>query len=216
MNCSSCGKTNSPGSKFCKHCGASLDQKFKTCNNGHNYDSSLSRCPYCPGSEAAAAIKTSTGNQKTVIDKQAKIITEPEIPTPQSNAKLPTPQPASSEKTVIEKPAKKNKQTAESSSTVKLVGWLISYDLESSGIDFKLYEGRTKIGRSKYCKIIVNDSSISEEHALLFYKDKKFILQDELSANGTFVNGKRIEERVLLKDGDEIKLGSIIFIIKII
>ncbi|MCH7964054.1 MAG: FHA domain-containing protein [Bacteroidetes bacterium] len=216
MNCSSCGKTNSPGSKFCKHCGASLNQKFKTCNNGHNYDSSLSDCPYCPGSEVARELKTSTSNKKTVIDRQEKIITEPEIPSPQSNAKSPTTQPASSEKTVIENVAKKKKAVKDSSSLIKLVGWLVSYDIDPAGNDFKLYEGRTKIGRSNYCKIILNDSTISEEHALLFYKDKKFILQDELSANGTFVNGKRIEERALLKDGDEIKLGSVTFIIKII
>jgi pSer/pThr/pTyr-binding forkhead associated (FHA) protein len=47
-------------------------------------------------------------------------------------------------------------------------------------------------------------------------KDEKFILQDELSRNGTFVNGEQIEERVLLEDGDEITLGSVNFIIKII
>jgi pSer/pThr/pTyr-binding forkhead associated (FHA) protein len=96
------------------------------------------------------------------------------------------------------------------------VGWLVSYDIDPDGIDFKLYGGRTKIGSSNHCKIFVNDSTISEEHVLLLCKDGKIILQDELSANGTFVNGKRIEERVLLNDGDEIKLGSVTFIIKII
>jgi len=216
MNCSSCGIANSRGSKICNHCGASLNQKFKTCNNGHNYDSSLSDCPYCPSSEVAKELKTSTSNQKTVIDRQEKIITEPEIPSPQSNTKFPIPQPAVSEKTVIEKPAKKKKSVKDSSSLIKLVGWLVSYDIDPAGIDFKLYEGRTKIGRSNHCKIIVNDSTISEEHVLLLCKDEKIILQDELSANGTFVNGKRIEERVLLEDGDEIKLGSVTFIIKII
>ena len=216
MNCSSCGKENTPGSKFCKYCGASLEQKYKTCKNGHNYDSSLSECPYCPSSEVATAIKTSTHNQKTVIDKQANINTAPEIAEKKEAASKPVAPPLPSQKTVIKKPSKKDKQVVESSSIVKLVGWLISYDLDPLGIDFKLYEGKTKIGRGEYCKIIANDKSVSDEHALLFCKDKKFILQDELSANGTFVNGKRIEERVTLKDGDKIKLGNITFIIKII
>ena len=66
------------------------------------------------------------------------------------------------------------------------------------------------------CNIVVNNASISEEHALLYYGDNKLILQDELSAKGTIVNGKRISERVLLKDGDEIKLGDISFKIKIV
>jgi hypothetical protein len=164
---------------------------------------------------------------------------------PKSILKTPSPQPVSSKKTVVEKPDKKKivvekeivvekkipvekeivteKEIAiekevvvKDSSLNRLVGWLVSYDIDPAGIDFKLYKGKIKIGRSKYCNIVVNDSTISDEHVLLLYKDKKFILQDELSANGTFVNGKQIEERVILEDGDEIKLGSVTFLIKII
>ena len=62
----------------------------------------------------------------------------------------------------------------------------------------------------------MNDDSISDEHALLFYGDNKIILQDELSTNGTFVNDKKINERMQLKDGDKIKFGNISFIVKII
>jgi len=234
MKCSSCGITNSPGSKICNHCGTSLNKKIKTCKNGHNYDSTLSDCPYCPSSKVPKELKTSTSKKKTVIDRQEKIITEPEILIPKSSLKSTTAQPVSPKKTVVEKPAKKKiaaekkvvveKEIAaekeivvkDSSSLNRLVGWLVSYDIDPAGTDFKLYGGRTKIGRSNHCKIIVNDSTISEEHVLLLCKDEKIILQDELSANGTFVNGKRIEERVLLKDGDELKLGSVTFIIKII
>jgi pSer/pThr/pTyr-binding forkhead associated (FHA) protein len=113
-------------------------------------------------------------------------------------------------------PVEKKSSVKSSSSLIKLVGWLVSYDIDPAGIDYRLYEGKTKIGRGNHCNIIVNDSTVSEEHALLLYKDEKFILQDELSANGTFVNGNQIEERVLLEDGDEITLGHVNFIIKII
>ena len=245
MKCPSCGIANTRGSKICNHCGTNLTIKYKTCKNGHNYESSLSDCPYCPSAEVAKELKTSTSNQKTVIDRQEKIITKPKIVIPKSILKTPSPQPVSSKKAVVEKPAKKKipiekeiitekeiavkkeivtekeivieKQVVvKDSSLNRLVGWLVSYDIDPAGIDFKLYKGRIKIGRSKHCKIIVNDSTISEEHVLLLCKDEKIILQDELSANGTFVNGKQIEERVLLEDGDEIKLGSVTFIIKII
>jgi len=122
------------------------------------------------------------------------------------------------EKIVFEEeiPIEKKSAVRDSFTSTKLVGWLVSYDIDPAGIDYKLYEGKTKIGRSNHCKIIVNDSTVSEEHVLLLYKDEKFILQDELSANGTFVNGEQIEERVLLEDGDEITFGSVNFIIKII
>jgi len=251
MKCPSCGMANSQGQKICNHCGTSLNKKFKTCKNGHNYDSTLSDCPYCPDPEVAKELKTSTRTKKTVIDSQEKIISKPKIVIPKSILKTPSPQQVSSKKTVVEKPVKKKipvekeivtereiavekkipvekeivteKEIAiekevvvKDSSLIRLVGWLVSYEIDPAGIDFKLYKGRIKIGRSKHCEIIVNDSTISEEHVLLLCKDEKIIIQDELSANGTFVNGKQIEERVLLKDGDEIKLGSVTFIIKII
>lgn len=245
MKCPSCGIANTRGSKICNHCGANLTKKYKTCNNGHNYDSSLRDCPYCPSPEKVKELKTSTSKKKTVIDSQKKIITEPEFPIPQTSTKFRDPKAFSSKKTVVEKPGRKKiadeeeivtekeiadekkiadeeeivtkrKIVVKDSSLIRLVGWLVSYDIDPAGIDFKLLKGKTKIGRNKNCDIVVNDSTISEEHVLLLCKDKKVILQDELSANGTFVNGERIEKKVLLNDGDEITLGSVTFIIKIV
>jgi hypothetical protein len=199
----------------------------------------LKECLYCQSLEETEELKTSTINTNTVIDGEEKLIARQETPPPQSKVISTDPQPVSSKQTVEEKPAKENipieeeiifeneilvekeisiekKSAIKDSSLVKLVGWLVSYDIDPAGIDFKLYKGRTKIGRSKHCDIIVDDSTISEEHVLLSYKDGEFILQDELSANGTFLNGKQIEQRVFIKDGDELTLGSVNFIIKLI
>ena len=221
MKCPSCGKENSAGAKFCKHCGTSLDPKFKTCKNGHNYDSSLSECPYCPKSEVATVLKTATQSQKTVVDKQANIKTSPNISkTKAGDAK--TAISSQPQKTVItqsgvkEEPPKEKPQVQKTSAGKKLAGWIVSFDLDPSGTDFKILEGRNKLGKSNSCNIVVNDESVSDEHALLFYGDNRIILQDELSTNGTFVNGKKINERVQLKDGDKIKFGNISFIVKII
>ena len=220
MKCSSCGKENSAGAKFCKHCGSSLNLKFKTCKNGHNYESSLNECPYCPKSEVATVLKTATQSQKTVVDKQANIKTSTDISkTKASDAKtaiaskpqkIVITQSSRQEESPKEKPAQKT------SSGKKLAGWIVSFNLDPSGADFKILEGRNKLGKSDSCNIVVNDDSISDEHALLFYGDNKIILQDELSTNGTFVNGKKITERVQLQDGNKIKFGNISFIVKII
>ena len=220
MKCPSCGKENSAGAKFCKHCGSSLDPKFKTCKNGHNYDSSLSECPYCPKSEVATVLQTATQSQKTVVDKQANIKTSPDISkTKAGDAK--TAIASKPQKTVITQSGRQEESTKEKPvqkipSGKKLAGWIVSFDLDPSGTDFKILEGRNKLGKSNSCNIVVNDDSISDEHALLFYGDNKIILQDELSTNGTFVNDKKINERMQLKDGDKIKFGNISFIVKII
>jgi len=216
MKCPSCGKDNSNDAKFCKHCGSSLDSKFKTCKNGHNYDSSLDECPYCPKSEVATVIKTATQSQKTVIDKQANIATSPDISKTKPGSAKTAIASAPNEKTLIQTETPKEKPEQKSSSSQKLAGWIVSFDLDPSGTDYKVFEGKNKVGKSSSCHIVVNDESISDEHALLFYGDNKIILQDELSTNGTFVNDKRMDGRVQLKDGDKIKFGNISFVIKII
>jgi pSer/pThr/pTyr-binding forkhead associated (FHA) protein len=51
---------------------------------------------------------------------------------------------------------------------------------------------------------------------LIYCKANQILLQDELSANGTFVNGNKVDSRIELKDNDEIKVGKTSFKIKII
>jgi signal transduction histidine kinase len=63
------------------------------------------------------------------------------------------------------------------------------------------------IGRSSESLPIV-DATVSRRHAELTPDDGKWYLRDLHSANGTFVNGRRIEARVQLAPGDQIRCGS--------
>lgn len=65
-----------------------------------------------------------------------------------------------------------------------------------------------KIGRSGSCDIRLEMDDVSSFHALL-YRDKKgnVVVVDNHSTNGTFVNGKRVTEKVLEK-GDKLTVGS--------
>ena len=53
---------------------------------------------------------------------------------------------------------------------------------------------------------------ISRQHAILFEQDSKFFIKDTQSTNGTWVNLNKIENGNTheIKNGDEIKLGSMI------
>ncbi len=78
-----------------------------------------------------------------------------------------------------------------------------------SGDDAREFElgSVTSIGRSPDNVIHIPDRGISKNHAQVIQTpDGRFRLRDEGSLNGTFV-GRRVKERVL-KDGDEIRLGS--------
>lgn len=93
----------------------------------------------------------------------------------------------------------------------KLVGWLVSFDLQPTGLDFRLYVGKNKVGRNPGCDIVINKGWISDEHAMLLYREGRFMLQDMLSANGTYVNDVLVEDRIYLNDNDMVRMGSTTF-----
>ncbi len=66
---------------------------------------------------------------------------------------------------------------------------------------------RATLGRAPANSVVLNDPEVSKEHAVLAQRQKGWVLKDLGSANGTFVNGRRIAE-LELKDGDEILIGS--------
>ncbi|HTM19060.1 MAG TPA: adenylate/guanylate cyclase domain-containing protein [Kofleriaceae bacterium] len=73
--------------------------------------------------------------------------------------------------------------------------------------EFELGEYNS-IGRHPDNTIQVLDRIISKEHAAVQrLPDKRFLLRDLRSLNGTFVRGDRVSERIL-DDGDEITMGS--------
>jgi two-component system NtrC family sensor kinase len=67
------------------------------------------------------------------------------------------------------------------------------------------------IGRSTEA-LPITDSTVSRRHAELTPDDGKWYLRDLESANGTFVNGQRITQRVQLSPGDQIKCGSTLMV----
>jgi len=55
------------------------------------------------------------------------------------------------------------------------------------------------------------DSEISRRHARVYRSDGGFLVEDQGSANGTFVNGERIEGPRPLRGGDELRIGTTVF-----
>ncbi len=52
------------------------------------------------------------------------------------------------------------------------------------------------------------DSFCSRKHAHIFFKNKKYYLEDLKSTNGTFMNELKIESLQELRNNDKIKFGS--------
>jgi len=63
------------------------------------------------------------------------------------------------------------------------------------------------IGRDTTCDIVVNRSVVSRHHARIEFNGQRFVLYDNNSANGTFVNYRRLSEPHILQTQDLIGLG---------
>lgn len=210
--------------------------EYKQCPNGHYYQGD--HCPYCKtGASPASNTSSKTevfgnydsqlptetmsnmgggGGEKTTIVDGATIVSNQGMPNVP-----PTAYPMGGSRTVfgdedetetVATPGGGEKQQRVYREARKLVGWLVSYTLDSMGVDFKLYEGRNIIGRDMDCNITVNDNMVSSKHAVLLFRANKYSITDSQSSHGTFVNDEDIElEPRYIKDGDVIKVGQTVF-----
>ena len=64
------------------------------------------------------------------------------------------------------------------------------------------------IGRASDCSIPIKDRYLSRKHAEIIAAGNAWILKDLGSANGTYLNGSRVERDEQLKTGDRIRLGD--------
>ncbi|MEO8359567.1 MAG: FHA domain-containing protein [Vicinamibacteria bacterium] len=70
------------------------------------------------------------------------------------------------------------------------------------------------VGREANCNVIVSHPSVSRRHALIKRKQDVFFVVDQGSANGTFLDSKRIVDATL-KDGSVLRFGSASFKIEL-
>jgi pSer/pThr/pTyr-binding forkhead associated (FHA) protein/thioredoxin reductase/ferredoxin len=65
----------------------------------------------------------------------------------------------------------------------------------------------TRIGRHSDNDITLEDGSVSARHCALVADERGFLLRDNQSTNGCFVNGERVVGERLLESGDLIRVG---------
>ena len=180
---------------------------FSTCNNGHNYDSSLyDKCPYCPANVDDINYKQTLTEFKNTLaltgeNELEKTIVEDEMAKSTEHTFKKTQIIVDGKIANITSPQEAEKR--------KLVGWLVTFHNNQYGQDFKLYNGKNKIGSATGCDIIINDPSVSGEHTTILFRENEFLIKDNFSTNGTKVNGVSVSEGKL-KDGDELQLGNTI------
>ena len=64
------------------------------------------------------------------------------------------------------------------------------------------------MGRSRQCEVTVDDPNVSRQHAEIRPRGGSWVLTDLGSTNGSQLNGRRLDQPMVLKPGDQIELGT--------
>ncbi|HEX9068752.1 MAG TPA: FHA domain-containing protein [Ktedonobacterales bacterium] len=71
---------------------------------------------------------------------------------------------------------------------------------------------RFGVGRAKENDLVLEDGAVSRHHSVILRDPQSgtYVVRDENSANGTWVNGQKLTSDYPLKEGDEIQIGQIL------
>lgn len=84
----------------------------------------------------------------------------------------------------------------------------------ANGDEFLLNHWETSIGRNKTCDIFLAYNTISRFHAVLSRRKRGWTVFDTYSKTGVYVNGKKIERKSPVYDGDSIMMGNVVLFLR--
>lgn len=227
-HCSKCYEDNPADAIHCRQCGSPLDQKARTCANGHPMDPSWKECAYCKSQEAAAAQSApasmavaGAGRRPTVVEglDSGRRMTDSEPDPKAFDAPLDFGEVNSSsrrDKTQFRppQPGESGKDRGRPAAGArKIVGVLITYTWHDDGQIFPIREGRNLIGRDPdKCDIVISeDDTLSAVNSHITFR-KDFVIGDNVSMSGTYVDNEPIEEQFRpLKNYARIRTGSTVW-----
>ncbi len=78
-----------------------------------------------------------------------------------------------------------------------------------AGREVMLSKEVTTIGRAEACDIgLFRDNTIERSHARIILQNRRYLLADENTPAGTYLNDQRVDKPTPLKNGDLIRVGS--------
>ena len=187
--CPYCGAETRPGDNFCLNCGNRLLPATPSPQQVQPVGDATLAAPEDWGASAPA---TSSGSAWGESSSSSSATSAPEQPTLRESSAAPAAQ-ATLDK--LQEPGR----------------FILRSDSGEALQEYSLDKPEIVIGRAPNSDILLSkDKLTSRRHATVFYDNGQYMLRDERSANGTFVNGQQLDEGAshLLKDGDQVGIGE--------
>src|SRR6266496_2314036 len=84
----------------------------------------------------------------------------------------------------------------------------------ASGSPIEITRNESLLGRDPSCEVMVADGSVSRKHARIEHRAGAWIVTDQGSANGTFLDSQKIGEATV-RHGQELRFGAVAFKVEI-
>ena len=161
----------------------------RRCPNGHSMDPNWTTCPYCASEQRA---RERSGGTEVFAADGGRRTGVGEVP-PSAERRVTRDMPPAAEPYVS--------GYVGEGDTRRIVGALITYTWLPEGQLFPVREGKTFIGSGdvsseaihRSCDVqIPQDRRMSSEHALILCRHGTYEVIDQISSNGTFLNGKML------------------------
>ncbi len=94
------------------------------------------------------------------------------------------------------------------------VGRLLATNpIDPKAREFVLLKATVTIGSDEANDFVIRDGTVSRRHAVISFGQGRLEIRDLGSTNGTFINGQRIFDSVLVDKGDKIRFGGADFVL---
>ncbi|MCA9052828.1 MAG: SpoIIE family protein phosphatase [Planctomycetaceae bacterium] len=81
---------------------------------------------------------------------------------------------------------------------------------DAPGAHVPLTGERCIMGRHPACQLVLDNPAISRHHAQVLESHGSYYVEDLRSRNGTYLNGKLLEGRTPLQDGDQVRISDVV------
>jgi hypothetical protein len=165
----------------------------KQCENGHFIDEAWDICPYCPPQRKGP--RSAGGTVSPVVPGRSEFPRAPAAPAAIAQIARTSALP---------------KAGSPGAERRYVVGWLVGLNESLRGESFAIRVGRNVLGRDRSADINIRDHLASAHHADLIFRpeERRYIIVDANSTNGTFVNEIEIQPRRDLGPNDIVRIGT--------